>query len=274
MSGDRWGFEGWGFEGWGAQPRKGGAPKGGGPKGGEPKFCGPEAAGVSHDNPRAQTCTFEGPGLQKHHQNSTRRPPEREEKNEFCGGRGKKKERNVGRSRGRAVPGAPNMTKPKPLNPQTETVKPTPTPHKHTQAHTSTHKHSQTLTNTHKHSQTLTNTHTHTHTNTHKHKSKSVWPKSVWPKSVLANVGHTTKTLTLANSRFGQTRSPKRAGQTRLAKVGLAKVGHDRKRMHWWKETVDAGNAIRNTRHCATKWTGRCSPPLHPDCNMVATGTQ
>ena len=27
----------------------------------------PEAARVSHDNPRAQTCTFEGPGLQKHH---------------------------------------------------------------------------------------------------------------------------------------------------------------------------------------------------------------
>ena len=34
-------------------------------------------------------------------QNSTRRHPEREEKNEFCGGRGKK--RNFGRSRGRAV---------------------------------------------------------------------------------------------------------------------------------------------------------------------------
>ena len=48
------------------------------------------AAGVSHDSPRAQTCTFEGPGLQKHHQNSTGRHPEREEKNEFCGGRGKK----------------------------------------------------------------------------------------------------------------------------------------------------------------------------------------
>ena len=63
-----------------------------------------EAAGVSHDNQRAQTCTFEGPGLQKHHQNSTRRHPEKEEKNEFCGGRGKKKERNVGRS-GKGGPG-------------------------------------------------------------------------------------------------------------------------------------------------------------------------
>ena len=35
------------------------------------------AAGVSHDSPRAQTCTFEGTGLQKHHQNSTKRPPQR-----------------------------------------------------------------------------------------------------------------------------------------------------------------------------------------------------
>ena len=38
----------------------------------------PKAAGVSHDNPRAQTCTFEGPRLRKHHQNSTSRHPERE----------------------------------------------------------------------------------------------------------------------------------------------------------------------------------------------------
>ena len=82
---------------------------------------------VSHDNPRAQTCTTEGPGLQKHNQNSTGRHPKREEKNEFCGGRGKQKKSEIlggpgeGRSRGRAVrvksgrgPGAPNMTKPKP----------------------------------------------------------------------------------------------------------------------------------------------------------------
>ena len=32
----------------------------------------------------------------KNHQNSTRRPPEREEKNEFCGGRGKKKSEILG----------------------------------------------------------------------------------------------------------------------------------------------------------------------------------
>ena len=33
-------------------------------------------------SPRAQTCTLEGRFLQKHHQNSTRRPPERENKSE------------------------------------------------------------------------------------------------------------------------------------------------------------------------------------------------
>ncbi len=35
-----------------------------------------------------QTCTFEGPGLQKHHQNSTRRHPEKDTKNENGGGGG------------------------------------------------------------------------------------------------------------------------------------------------------------------------------------------
>ena len=49
-----------------------------------------EAAGVSHDSPRAQTRTFEGPGLQRH-QNSTRRPPREGRKKEKSGGRGKKK---------------------------------------------------------------------------------------------------------------------------------------------------------------------------------------
>ena len=55
-------------------------------------------AGVSHDSPRAQTCTLEGPGLQKHHQNSTRRPPEREreKKSENGDGRGKKQREILG----------------------------------------------------------------------------------------------------------------------------------------------------------------------------------
>ena len=37
-----------------------------------------------------QTCTFERPGLQKHYQNSTRKPPEREERMKFPVGERKK----------------------------------------------------------------------------------------------------------------------------------------------------------------------------------------
>ena len=82
------------MKGWGSKKveqrrsLRGGAPKGGvpNPEKVEPRRVGP---GVSHDNQRAQTCTFEGPGLQKHHQNSTRRPQ-----------RERQKERNFGRSGG------------------------------------------------------------------------------------------------------------------------------------------------------------------------------
>ena len=73
-----------------------------------------------------------------------------------------------------------------------------------TNTHTQKHTHKHTHTNTHKHTQTHTHKHTQTHTNT----SRSRFGQSrFWPKSVLAKVGHSTKTLT-------------------LAKVGLAKVGH------------------------------------------------
>ena len=61
------------------------------------------AAGVSHDNLRAQTHTFEGSGLQKHHQNSTRRHPERDQKSDDKSGRGKKKEGKFGWSGGGGV---------------------------------------------------------------------------------------------------------------------------------------------------------------------------
>ena len=50
--------------------------------------------GLSFETPAA--CTFEGHGLQKHHQNSTRRPLEREKKNENEGGRGKEKSEILG----------------------------------------------------------------------------------------------------------------------------------------------------------------------------------
>ena len=43
------------------------------------------------DTPRAQTCTFEGPSLHKHNQNSTRRHTVRDKKSEMVTGEGKKK---------------------------------------------------------------------------------------------------------------------------------------------------------------------------------------
>ena len=48
-----------------------------------------KAAGVSHDSPRVETCTFEGPGASKHpHQNSMRRTQrEREKKSENRAGK-------------------------------------------------------------------------------------------------------------------------------------------------------------------------------------------
>ena len=116
--------------------RRGGGPEGWGPEGvgwrggPEPRKSG--AAGVPHDNQRAQTCTFERPGLQKHHQNSTRKPPEREERKKFLAGE-KKKERNFGRSRGRAVRREEVRGRgPKILNtpPHTQTTTPTSTNNK------------------------------------------------------------------------------------------------------------------------------------------------
>ena len=49
----------------------------------------PRSRRRSHDSPRAQMCTFQGSGLQKHHQNSTKRTPREGENNKNCGGRGK-----------------------------------------------------------------------------------------------------------------------------------------------------------------------------------------
>ena len=66
-----WGPEGWGLEEWGLAKW--------GPEG-----WGPAALEL-------ETCTFEGPGLQKHHQNSTRRASEREREKERKWGREGKK---------------------------------------------------------------------------------------------------------------------------------------------------------------------------------------
>ena len=134
------------------------------------------SAGVSHDSPRAQTCTFEGPGLQKHHQNSTIRPPETEKKTKMEW-EWEKKERNFGRSRGQTTP------------PHTIWIF-THANLNHTQ-HTATHTNTHTHTNPHTQH---TNPHTtqqhkqqHTHTNTHKPNSviANVW----WERDPLRSIG-------------------------------------------------------------------------------------
>ena len=94
----------WCPEGWARRGREGerwgpmnGAPQVGslswGPKGRVPKISGfffPSPVPISllmSLSLGVVSCTFEGPGLQKHHQNSTRRHPEREKKKrEILGG--------------------------------------------------------------------------------------------------------------------------------------------------------------------------------------------
>ena len=172
-----------------------------------------------------QTCTFEGPGLQKHHQNSTRRPPEREEKNEFCGGRGTKKREIFGPPPFGAptlrtplllvwVPlGAPPFSTllahtigaPTPLDPP---PRPPPTDHPR-------------QLNTKKKNLNIYFQKTQT-INSQKTKSLHTTKTLTLAKVGLAKVGHTIKTLT-------------------LAKVGLAKVGFDR---WWWVVVVGGGGLL------------------------------
>ena len=61
----------------------------------------------TYDNLRAQTCIFEGPGLQKHHQNSTKGPTREGEKNENCGGRREKRAKFWGSSGRGGAEGGP-----------------------------------------------------------------------------------------------------------------------------------------------------------------------
>ena len=124
-----------------------------------------------------------------------REDPEREEKNEFCGGRGKK-ERNFGRSRGRAVlgwavrgrvvrrkigPGEGRSGSRGTKHDQTKTLKPTPT--RETPLHETVKQRT--------HKRTTHNAHTNTpHTNTPhtQHTTHTTSQTRFWPK-----VGHTTK---------------------------------------------------------------------------------
>ena len=63
------------------------------------------ALGLSCATPAAlQMCTFQGPGLQKHHQNSTRRPLRGKKRTNFAAGEGKKRA-NLGAVQGKGGPG-------------------------------------------------------------------------------------------------------------------------------------------------------------------------
>ena len=123
---------------------------------------------ASHDSSIAHTCTFERPGLQnttKIQREDTQRGKKR---TNFAAGEGKK-ERHFGRSRGRAVPGAPNMTH---------------ATHKHTNPpHTA---HTQTYTNTHKHTQPQVELGL-AKVGLAKVGRQKGWPKSVWPKSAMTS---------------------------------------------------------------------------------------
>ena len=96
-----------GPKGEGSEPRKM-APKGGGPKGGGPKisrffpspaimfFHSSLSWGSSFHMTTREPKPYQDPGLRKHHQNSTRRPPREGRKNENCGGRRDKKSEILG----------------------------------------------------------------------------------------------------------------------------------------------------------------------------------
>ena len=71
------------------------------------------AARVSHDSPRTPNVRISVPRRFKHHQNSTRRHPERHKKSEMVAGEGKKKARNFGPS---TLPG-PRPSGPPPFAP-------------------------------------------------------------------------------------------------------------------------------------------------------------
>ena len=181
--------------------------------------------GLPHDSPRAQTCTFDRPGLQKHHQNSTRRPPRERRKKEISGGREKKKERNFGRSRGRAVRRRGVRERcPQILNPPHTQTTTTTTP-------TSTNKHQQVPTGTNKHLQATTR---NNNNNSNRKFGQNTKTRKL-AKCGLAKCGQHLKTPILAKcglTKCGHENKLAKFGffwpNAVLAKCGLAKCGHDR----------------------------------------------
>ena len=118
------------------------------------------AAGVSHDNPRAQTGTFEGPGLQNTTKIQREDPPERKERMKFSAGERKKREILGGPGEGQSGGGGVRGRGPKILNtPTTHTTHNTHTTHT---PPTSTNWHQLAPTGTNRHQQAPTRTTTTT----------------------------------------------------------------------------------------------------------------
>ena len=157
------------------------------------------AAGVPHDNQRAQTCTFEGPGSSKTPPNFNEKTSQREKKERNFRREREKKERNFGRSRGRAVRRRGVRGRgPKILNTPTthKQQPPTSTTNRHQQAPTGTNqaptRHQPgtnqaqqqqpgTTTTTTTTTKTMTTTTTENLAETLKHQN---WPNAVWPNAV------------------------------------------------------------------------------------------
>ena len=144
------------------------------------------AAGVSHDIPRAQTCTFEGPGLQKHHQNSTRRHPKRHRKSETVAGKGRKRAKFCAvRWRGvqwRGSGGEALNTHHTTHNNNQTTTQHTTEQHTPTTHSNNTQQQHRTLTHNKQARNKQHRTLTHTKTNHNTTTPKMDWQKLDWPK--------------------------------------------------------------------------------------------
>ena len=140
------------------------------------------AAGVSHDSPRAQMCTFQGPGLSKTPTKFHERTPRERKKNENCGGRREKKSEILGGP----AEGGPGE-KPKNLEHTHHTHKQQPptgtTNRHHQQAPTGTNRHQQAPTGTNNQEQQQPGSTTTTE-NLAKTLKQPNWPNAVWPNAV------------------------------------------------------------------------------------------
>ena len=183
--------------------------------------------GLSCEAPAAQTCTIEGPGASKNHQNSTRRHTVRNKKSEIGGGR-RKKTRNFGKSSGSGSAGrgsgggGSGARWSKPI-----TTPPTPTT---TTTTNNTHEPYSQTTNNHKKQQTHRK-----HTNTNNY----------------------TQHHTIAQQY--------RHNKNGLAKIGLAKVGHNRGRSRH-----QGPRLMRKRRDCRKPWRWEISevPKLMPSRDL------